>query len=220
MPIPTYTPGYPPDNSSLGQTKATIRNNLDGTFETLNVDHVNNNGQPGSNPAGYHTIIHEVTQTAVTSIAGVNQVFSGVPGALSYTVGMTTTPTPAIPSDSDTQLYSLSGSGILSQLTGSSRAARGYVWIGGLLLQWGTVTFPSGNSVMASVNFTTGGGVNFPNAVFNIQATLICKAGGSSTQKNSLSIVNGSVSPTSFVFQYAGETSGDFTNFFWQAIGN
>jgi hypothetical protein len=85
MAIPTYTPGYPPDGSSLGQTKSTIRNNLDGTFETLAVDHVNNNGVPGSNPAGYHTIIHQVPQTNVDDCAGYNQIFSGVPGGLSIT---------------------------------------------------------------------------------------------------------------------------------------
>ncbi len=50
MAIPIYTLGYPPDGSSLGQTKTTIRNNLDGTFLTLGGDHVNNNGQPGSIP--------------------------------------------------------------------------------------------------------------------------------------------------------------------------
>ena len=44
MSIPTYTQGYPPDGSSLGQTKSVIRNNLDGTFLTLAVDHVDNNG--------------------------------------------------------------------------------------------------------------------------------------------------------------------------------
>ena len=102
MPIPTYTPGYPPDGSSLGQTKSTIRNNLDGTFQTLAIDHVNNNGQPGSNPAGYHTIIHQVSQTSVSTVSGVNQVFSGVPGSLR----VNTVTTPIITPGGDTQLYS------------------------------------------------------------------------------------------------------------------
>ena len=65
MGIPAYVPGYPPDGSSLGQTKSTIRNNLDGTFQTIAVDHINNNGDPGSQPPGYHTIIHEVPQTVL-----------------------------------------------------------------------------------------------------------------------------------------------------------
>ena len=133
MPIPTYTLGYPPDGASLGQTKSTIRNNLDGTFQTLAVDHVNNNGQPGSQPAGYHTIIHQVTETNVSTVSGHNQVFSGVPGTLIVN-GVTTL---AVPPNGDTQLYSLSGAGALAQLTGFSATANGYAWVGGVLLQWG-----------------------------------------------------------------------------------
>ena len=65
MPIPTYVQGYPQDGSTLGQTKTQIRNNLDGTFQTLGVDHVNNNGVPGANPAGYHTTAHFTLQGSV-----------------------------------------------------------------------------------------------------------------------------------------------------------
>jgi hypothetical protein len=149
MPIPTYTPGYPPDGTSLGQTKATIRNNLDGTFQTVAVDHVNNNGQPGSQPAGYHTIVHEVTQTNVTTVTGYNQIFSGVPGTL--VVNAVTTPT--IPANSDTQLYALTGAGILAQLTGYSASGNGYAWSGGILIQWGSGSFSNGNSVPFPINF-------------------------------------------------------------------
>jgi len=159
MPIPTYTPGYPPDGSSLGQTKATIRNNLDGTFETLAIDHVNNNGQPGSNPAGYHTIIHEVTQTNVTTVAGVNQVFSGVPGTLIVN-GVTT---PALPANGDTQLYSLTGAGALTQLTGYSAASPGYAWVGGVLMQFGIVTVTGTGSISYPITLTA--------AAFSIQLT-------------------------------------------------
>jgi len=143
MAIPTFTPGYPPDNSSLGQTKSTVRNNLDGTFQTLNIDHVNNNGQPGSQPAGYHTIIHEVSQTNVTTVANYNQIFSGVPGTLIVN-GVTTR---AFPAGGDTQLYSLSGTGILSQLTGQNIATPGYLIIGRILIQWGSfANDPSGSN--------------------------------------------------------------------------
>lgn len=160
MPIPTYTPGYPPDGSSLGQTKSVIRNNLDGTFETLNVDHINNNGQPGSQPAGYHTIIHEVPQTSVSTVTGYNQVFSGVPGTL--VVNGTTTP--AIPNNGDQQLYSLTGAGALSQLTGSNTSTNGYAWVGGILLQWGvTNALPGGSPVSFPIPF--------PNNVFSVTCT-------------------------------------------------
>ena len=161
MAIPTYVEGYPPDGSSLGQTKATIRNNLDGTFLTLSVDHVNNSGQPGSKPAGYHTIVHQVSQTSVSTVNGYNQIFSGVPGTL--IVNGTTTP--AVPSNGDTQLYSLTGTGVLSQLTGSNASANGYTWIGGLLFQWGAgVASNSGNFVSFPINF--------PHNIFAVTCTV------------------------------------------------
>lgn len=215
MPIPTYTPGYPPDGSSLGQTKSTIRNNLDGTFQTLAVDHINNNGQPGTQPAGYHTIIHQVPQVSVATVSGYNQVFSGVPGTLIVN-GVTT---PAIPSNGDTQLYSLTGAGALSQLTGYNAAQNGYMWVGGLLLQWGRKTLTGSSGERATILFNTAN-VNFPNNVFNMQATLICKAGGTSSSDNTLSIVNGSISNTSFQYQYNGSGGGNYPAFFWLAIGN
>lgn len=205
MPIPTYTPGYPPDGSSLGQTKSTIRNNLDGTFETLNVDHVNNNGQPGSQPAGYHTIIHQVTQTNVTTVANYNQVFSGVPGTL--VVNATTTP--AIPSNGDTQLYSLSGSGVLSQLTGSSASTNGYVWIGGILLQWGIVNSPGSSG---TVTFATSN-VSFPNNCFNV--LLSVRRDGSTSAQGFY--INGLPGKTSF--GYTGSSSSSQA-LYWTAIGN
>lgn len=166
MSIPTYVQGYPPDGSSLGQTKSTIRNNLDGTFLTLSVDHVNNNGSPGSQPPGYHTIIHEVTQSSVSTVTGVNQVFSGIPGTL--IVNGTTTP--AVPNNGDTQLYSLSGAGALSQLTGFNASGNGYAWIGGVLLQWGSGTSTnSGNFVSFPINF--------PRNVFSVVCTVYNSGG-------------------------------------------
>ena len=204
MPIPTYTPGYPPDGSSLGQTKAVIRDNLDGTFQTLNVDHVNNNGQPGSQPAGYHTIIHEVTQTNVSTVTGVNQIFSGIPGTLIVN-GVTTK---NIPPNGDTQLYSLTGMGGLSQLTGNNASANGYNWVGGILLQWGSTTAVA-NSSSTTVTFP----VTFPTAVFSVQATVV-------TNDNSsirFSILN-NASPSGFVTSQT--SSAHFTRLYWFAIGN
>lgn len=195
MPIPTYTPGYPPDGSSLGQTKSTIRNNLDGTFETLNVDHVNNNGQPGSNPAGYHTIIHEVTQASVSTVMGVNQVFAGIPGTLS--VDMTLTP--AVPANGDTQLYSLTGTGVLSQLTGSLASVNGYAWVGGILLQWGRTTAAS------PVSFP----IAFPNNCFNVQLTSYV----TSTQF----YLTGVITTSAFSFSPAIPAG---SRMYWFAIGN
>lgn len=205
--IPAYIQGYPPDGSTLGQTKATIRGNLDGTFLTLAVDHVNNNGQPGSNPAGYHTIIHEVTQSNVSTVANVNQVFSGVPGTLIVN-GVTT---PNVPSGGDTQLYALTGAGALSQLTGHSAATSGYQWIGGILLQWGTVAGSSNQNV--PVTFTP----NFPRNCFNVSAIPI-RASSSPGSDFSTVIVTGSVSTAGFTIGNIGAHT--MAGWYWFAIGN
>ena len=77
MSIPPYSLGYPPDGFYLGQTKLTMRNNLDGTFLTLGTDHINNNGQPNANPAGYHNVVHWTIQGAdPTTIIGVTQEYT------------------------------------------------------------------------------------------------------------------------------------------------
>ena len=206
MPIPTFTPGYPPDGSSLGQTKATIRNNLDGTFETLAIDHVDNNGQPGSKPPGYHTIIHQVTQTNVSTESGYNQLFSGVAGTL-ITNGMTT---PAIPPDGHTQLYSMNEGGGVFQLTGGEPVSpNGYSWTGGILIQWGRVASPTQSG---TVNFSVAN-VQFPNNCFTVMLTLQ-RNGSTSTQGVYL---NGA--PTASSFSWTGSSVGS-TALFWLAIGH
>lgn len=205
MPIPTYTPGYPPDGSSLGQTKATIRNNLDGTFETLAIDHVNNNGQPGSNPAGYHTVIHEVTQTNVSTVTGVNQIFSGVPGTLIVN-GVTT---PALPANGDTQLYSLTGAGTLAQLTGYNAASTGYAWIGGMLMQFGIVTVTGNGSIAYPITLGA--------AAFSIQLTQFNTTPGviQFLQVSSSSSTGFSIK----VLDANGSVSGSPRTIYWLAIG-
>ena len=213
MSIPTYVQGYPPDGSSLGQTKTTIRKNLDGTFLTLAVDHVNNNGQPGSQPPGYHTIVHQVSQTNVSTVSGYNQVFSGVPGTL--IVNGTTTP--AIPPGGNTQLYSLTGAGALSQLTGHNAAMNGYQWIGGLLVQWGRRSLTGAQGELGTVLFSTAN-IAFPNNLFNMQAVLGYNNGSSSD--NTLSIVINSLNKNSFQYRYDGSGGGRFPAFYWFAIGN
>lgn len=211
MPIPTYTLGYPPDGSSLGQTKSTIRNNLDGTFETLNVDHVNNNGQPGSNPAGYHTIIHEVTQTNVTTISGVNQIFSGVPGTLIVN-GVTTK---NVPSNGDTQLYSLTGMGGLSQLTGNNASANGYCWMGGILIQWGTGPVAA-KPTISSFSFP----VQFPNACFSVTFGTRYANLDPSPSSNPVFFYGSTPTFTTSGFSMVNSSSNTPVSIYWIAIGN
>src|ERR1700690_80686 len=100
--VAPYVRGYPPDGSSLGQTKSTLRNNLDGTFDTVAVDHINNNGQPGSKPAGYHNVVHMVPQGSDPgAVTGYGQLYS-------KTINDVTT---------DQALFWETGAGLVAQLT-------------------------------------------------------------------------------------------------------
>lgn len=196
MPIPTYTAGYPPDGSSLGQTKAAIRNNLDGTFQTVAVDHVNNNGEPGGNPAGYHTVIHQVTQSGdPATVNGVNQVYS-------KTVS------------NDTALFMKSGLGVVQQLSGAfTAAAEGSVTLpGGIIMKWGEVAATIRSTGM--VTFP----IQFPNNCFNVQTSTSADS-QSVTGFSGATIV--AISKPSFTYTYDsdGQTS-HFNGFYWFAIGN
>lgn len=198
MPIPTFTPGYPPDNSSLGQTKATIRNNIDGTFQTLAVDHINNNGDPGANPAGYHNVIHIVPQ-------GVNPV--AVPGfgqLFSKTINSFT---------SDQALFWETGAGLIQQLTMNltpSAVLNGYTFMpGGILVQWGAV-------VSAAASGTTNFNITFPNNCFNIQLTSVVS---STTNHANGMYVEGVLNTANFKWNQADRATSQ-TGFFWYAIGN
>lgn len=210
MPIPTYTPGYPPDGSSLGQTKSTIRNNLDGTFQTLAVDHIDNNGQPGSQPSGYHKDIHMVPQGtwdsstrtgAPAQIAGINQL-----AALNWTpsyAGAT----------ADTQLFNITGGGGVSQLTGNLNFSEGWAWMGGMLMQWGTVTSTSQNGTV-SFTLRTGAGIDFPTKALAITCTPFVNA---STNHVSSIYVQDFIT-TGFTW-YQADRATSQQGFYWVAIG-
>ncbi len=203
MGIPSFTRGYPPNGSTLGNTKSTIRNNLDGTFLAFSIDHRDQNE---SNP-GYHDLIHQQTQTSVNTVAGINQVFSGVPGALSVNSVLT----PAIPNNGDVQLYSLTGAGKLSQLTGNLASTEGFCWVGGILIQWGTVN-PT-TAVSGTVTFSSPSRPNcaaFPHNCFSVVAT----AKSSST---SSTIIISTFAASNFVWRKSDASNVGLT---WVAIGN
>lgn len=195
MPIPTYTPGYPPDGSSLGQTKATIRNNLDGTFETLAVDHINNNGQPGSQPAGYHSVIHAVPQGGdPAAVTGYGQLYS-------KTINSVVT---------DQALFWETGGGIIQQLTVNltpSASNNGQTFLpGGLIMKFGTA---SGSSAGAfNVTYASA----FPNNLFSLNVS-VAKA----EVPTQYDIAPGFVTTAGFRLVIAN--NGAF-NVYWIAIGN
>jgi hypothetical protein len=208
MTIPNFQLGYPPDGSSLGNTKLQMRDNIDGTIRTLSVDHLNAN----QSPPGYHTVIHQQTQTTVSTISGVNQVFSGVPGILVVN-GVTTK---EIPPGGDTQLYSLTGAAValsgLSQLTGNNASANGYQWIGGVLLQWGSAT-TSGTATPNSI-------VTFPVAFPNNCLSAVCTTTETTTNRNFTVIHGFNASQLQVTAINSSGTAQSGVTFYWFAIGS
>lgn len=196
MSIPTYVLGYPPDGSSLGNTKAQIRSNLDGTFLTLSVDHQNAN-QP---TPGYHNVIHMLPHAAPAAIPNVGQLLQNVAND-----GFAT----------DTTFFFETGLGLLLQLTRNIQpivATNGTTFLpGGLILQWGIVVTPFATPV-GTVNFATAN-KNFPNNCFNVQTTMI----GTSGTANIVQVTN--FTNTNFGWKFTGPAGTSFTGFFWTAIG-
>lgn len=212
MSIPTFTQGYPLDGSSLGQTKAVIRDNLDGTFLTLGVDHINNNGEPGMQPAGYHKVIHLVSQSGDPSlISGIGQLYTK-----SVLSGGNT----------DTSLFfeTGAGGGRKLQLTSNFEplmAANGYTFMPGAaaspmpIIQWGTQAIASGPTVQGTIMFPK----PFPTNVYSIQLQLVSGTPSTGSSNNSLFLRSSNIALDQFSWKYNGG-SGDFISFYWIAIGN
>ncbi len=197
-----FVPGYPQDNSTLGQSKTTIRNNINGTFSTLGIDHINNNGAPGAQPAGYHNVTHWVPKAADPGReANYGQLYSKTVSG-------------------DQQLFWRSGAnpGFIQQITSSRvplSALSGYTPLaGGILLQWGMVN--TALPATGSVSFMTSTGLNFTTFCFNVQITPFY---GVTVPGQVISIALEGLSNTGFNWK-AISLSNNYTGFFWTAIGN
>lgn len=153
MSIPTFTPGYPPNGFSLGQTKTTIRNNLDGTFQTVAVNHYDNN----SANAGRHKHVEMPISASIP------------PGLIN---GETTVYSKTDAATTSQLFFSPDNTGNEYQITRAINAAftlfstntqyetvpaivnGGWTYLpGGMLLQYGTIV--SGSSINFAVPFTT-----------------------------------------------------------------
>jgi hypothetical protein len=209
MSILTYVEGFPMDNQSLGASKVQIRNNLDGTFLTVGVDHINNNGLPGDNPAGYHNVIHIVPQGSQPApVPGYDSLFTQVPPS-------------GVPADGNSQLFYFNNAGGLVQLSGAFLLNPGFAWAGGILFQWG-VTAPS-DLIITPVSLNNPpNNFPFPNNIFTIQViksptpvTVIPVDG------NAIYIPIPSISKSGFSIGNPNPlTNGHPWTYTWLAIGN
>jgi len=216
----TYNRDIPdaPNNPSADQPDMKI--NTNSIDDLIAVDHVSFNTLNG----GYHTVIHQgpfdnntwdpVAQTgAPAAIPLINQLFS-----LNYTTDTSATTT-------DTQLFAESGDGEILQLTGkdTTNSSDGWCWAGGVLLQWGGVSFSPGQQhISGTVTFKNRvtGAIPFPNTCFNVVAVLSINDSSVTTASNTLAIR--SISNTQFRYVYNGNSSAssDYNGFYWFAVGN
>jgi hypothetical protein len=210
-----------PNNPSNDQPKMKINTNSIANW--AKIDHFGFNDNNG----GYHTIIHQnagVSPAPIISRSGVGAVLNNFPATIAnfnqfftaqYTADAAGAPT-------DTQLFSKTGNGGVNQLTGSLTSSEGYVWLGGVMMQWGTANFTGGPSfgqqsgqVMFQDAANRPGCPPFPNNCFVVVPALHSQGGNTS---NSQTISYFSISKNSFRWNYTGSSAYDRMN--WIAIGN
>lgn len=204
MAIPTFTPGYPPDGSSLGETKATIRDNLDGSFQVFSVDHQDQN----EISAGTHTKVSLKNTTGTTTPT----LPPGILGAGFETLYSQPAGSPPLGPVGEV-FYSRGGAAGI-QLTGPGiplAAVNGYTFMaGGILVQWGKVNSTSNGTV----TYTTAN-LAFPNSVFTILTQPFYTGSAPSGEATVAIKQNTNVS---FDWKFV-TNSGAYAGFFWFAIG-
>lgn len=210
MPTPlNYNRDIPdaPNKPSVDQPK--MKTNTNSIDTLLAVDHVSF----GPNTNGYHTIIHEVTQVADPApVALFNQIYSK-----NYTPDTAS-------AVADTQLFTMTALGIISQLTGYSDDTDGWQWIGGVLIQWGAVTFGSSTDHLnGTVTFKNriAGAIPFPNNCFVVIGTLKVASTTTTIASNTLSIREETKTTFRWLFNSSSSSgSAQHPGFYWVAIGN
>jgi len=197
-------------NPSNDQPNMKINNNS--IEDLIAVDHLGFNDSFNSDPnsGGYHTIIHQIRQSSNPAlIPQINQLF-----CKNYTPDTTG-------GTADVQLFSTNGSGGTVQLTGTSQQSDGWAWVGGILLQWGSVT-ASIHNTSGTVTFKdrVAGAIPFPNNCFMVQTTPFTTAAPSSDNSASIAVKPGA-SLTRLKFDWIARTASlTYTGFFWFAVGN
>ncbi len=193
----SYTLDIPnaPNNPSRDQPLMKANTNAVNTL--INQDHVTFN----FSTSGYHKVIHQTIQTVdPITISGVNQVYA-----------KNVTPEAFI-SVTDTQLFTKTGTGVISQLTGTQLSVEGYAWVSGILVQWGELPSTSIGSIVFKNRTSC---IPYPTNIFTVVPGL--KSNGFSFSPASVGVQN--LSLTGFDFRITG-ISANWVGAYWIAIGN
>ena len=226
----TYNALIPASGNAPKNDQPIMQQNATSIQGIITVDHENF----GSSTNGYHTVIHQRTGAGTQNLqrSGVSATYSNIPSNIANTnqiiAGQYTPDTTG--GTVDTQLFNLTGTGIISQLTGflvtNTATSDGWQWVGGILLQWGFVA-TSGTVGSNSVTFKDRipGAIPFPNNCFFVGPTL--SFGSTTTASNisssAVAVIGSSVSKTGFAYLYnlnSSSSSSSSRGFYWFAIGN
>lgn len=196
-----------PNNPSDDQPKMLINTNSE--FGIWPIDHHGFDDNLG----GYHTIIHQDRQTVdplpIPGPPQINQLY------VREVVPQTAPPGPI-----DTQLFARTAIGGISQLTGNNASPQGYQWLGGLLLQWGKLTFINAAQNSGSVTFLSATSLSFPLSCLNVQATAFYTT-TPPIPSNTAQLFVDEASLTNLGFNWAinSVSHGNMKGFYWVAIG-
>ena len=187
--MPSYNPAVPTGLVNLDVDYKNLQNNFSQLDVTFGVDHTTFSNTTPQN--GYHNVIHFLNQVGNPApIAGTGQLFTKTVSG-------------------DNLLFYESALGAVQRLTGPnppSPAANGYIWIGPVLLQWGTST----KSTDGSVSFS----VAFPSSCFGVN----CNIFENNNNRHFISVKTKST--TAFTVSSRDSSGNDESNtFFWIALG-
>lgn len=216
-----YVPDIPNQNNDPSFDAPNMRLNTNAIRDLIAIDHVGFNTNVSQ--SGYHNVIH---QNNNGTRSGVGAVFSGIPAAIAnvnqiFAALYTPDTTGGV---IDTQLFNRTGLGGVSQLTGNLSQNDGWQWVGGILIQWGTVAFGGSQShETAVVTFKdrVAGAIPFPNNCFVVIPQLQVASQSETIASNTIAIR--SKSNTQFRWVYNSSSSSGSTaypGFYWIAVGN
>jgi hypothetical protein len=210
MAIPPFTQGYPPDGSSLGNTKTTMRDNLDGEFLVVGVDHQTQNTIfPGA--AGSHTKV-SLRNTASTITPTLPPGIFGGGYETLYSQPAGSTPLGPL----GEIFYSRAGAAGI-QLTGPGTPVKTATTIttfipGGILVQSGFVQSTASTGIVVFPQ-------TYPISLISVTFGMIVSNGSTTGHAGQIYYVEDIINiNTQFTWRQA-DLSADATGFFWTAIG-
>lgn len=205
----SYNPSIPLPTDNLSVSQGDIKTNFTVNNTCIGVDHI-----PPSiaSQSGYHKQAHIISGSDPANVSATNILY-----CKDYTPNTTG-------GTADTQLFNITASGIISQMSGKLTGADGWAWVGGILVQWGvntattTGSFSSGTAT-GTVTFKdrVSGAIPFPTNCYVVIPATKNNADPTGSRYAGITIITKST--TNFTWSCNGSSSAA-NGFYWMAIGN